>query len=159
MCVCVCVSVSCLGPTFDRCPCTSKQLVETISKHTYTHRSNHSQSLSPLLLSQSLSNNCSINEELDQELLRQLGRTALLHINITKEGKRIPTNNILPAIQDDLSCFGDLQSLLLQLPEEMCGVNPHHLAYMRHRECWNGTDRDRLVFIIITNNLNTHMLQ
>ena len=57
------------------------------------------------------------------------------------------SSNILAAVRKDLECFSDLQSLLLELPEEMCGVNPHHIAYMRDKECWNGTDRGRYVAI------------
>lgn len=84
--------------------------------------------------------NCSVDES-EEKSLRHLDST-LQYINVSNDDTH-STNSILAAVRNDLECFKDLQSLLLELPEEMCGVNPHHLAYMRDKECWNGTDRGR----------------
>lgn len=53
------------------------------------------------------------------------------------------TNKLMEALQNDLMCFKEIDSLFLQLPEEICDVDPLHLAYIRTQECWNGTARGR----------------
>lgn len=83
-----------------------------------------------------------MDEEKEEKLLQHLDRTRSLQF-IASESI---SNGLLPALHNDFKCFRDLESLLVQLPEEICGIDPNHLAYIRTQECWNGTARGRSVY-------------
>ncbi len=47
--------------------------------------------------------------------------------------------NLKDAIKKDMICYTDIKTVLSEVDETMCDVNPKHLKYIRNNNCWNGT--------------------
>jgi hypothetical protein len=58
------------------------------------------------------------------------------------------SHNLMSSLQDDLKCFNEVETLLLQLPEAICDVNPRHLMYIQRDYCWNGTAFGRYIVTV-----------
>lgn len=76
-------------------------------------------------------------EVLDDTKIHQIESNNLLH-HIKSS---VPSAGIIEAINSEMSCFDGLESAILELPEEICGIDPKHLSYIRNKDCWNGTER------------------
>ncbi len=53
--------------------------------------------------------------------------------------KPATTETLKNAMKGDMKCYNDMQSLLLEIDEQMCGVQAKHIKYIRNQGCWNGT--------------------
>ena len=46
---------------------------------------------------------------------------------------------IAQAVEKELIHFSTLGTVITEIPERFCSVNPQLLKYIRNRDCWNGT--------------------
>ena len=45
---------------------------------------------------------------------------------------------IAQAVEKELIHFSTLGTVITEIPERFCSVNPQLLKYIRNRDCWNG---------------------
>ena len=74
---------------------------------------------------------CSID---DTSLVSHIEANRMLHST-----ESATTETLKNAMKGDMKCYNDMQSLLLELDEHMCGVEAKHIKYIRNKGCWNGT--------------------
>ena len=57
---------------------------------------------------------------------------------------------IAQATEKEINHFSILGTLIKEIPEMFCSVNPQLLKYIRNRDCWNGTALGRYNNAFIT---------